>query len=61
MDPNQEFCRREDRSFPSTEFYDDPNWGRVHDRKPLHTVGGTLINKKHKVVSPPAAPLPPST
>ena len=54
MDDDEEFCRMENRSFPSSDFYDDPTWGRVHRVKPLHTVGGTLLKKKRKVHRPPA-------
>ena len=54
MDKEQEFCRRENQSFPTSDFYDDPDWGRVHKRKPLHTIGGTVLNQKSKVVEPDA-------
>jgi hypothetical protein len=56
MDEEQEFCRRENRSFPASDFYDDPDWGRVHKLVPVHTVGGTVLNQKSKVPEPDAAP-----
>jgi len=55
MDEEQEFCRRENRNFPSTDFHDDPRWGRVHDLLPLHTIGGTVIKATHKVAEPSVA------
>lgn len=35
------FCRYERRSFPASEFTEDPDWGTVHEVEPRHTILGT--------------------
>jgi hypothetical protein len=57
------FCRKEQKDFDDSAFYDDPRWGFVHNVKgDLHTVNGTPVHGDGpgpvEVPNPPAAPPP---
>ena len=38
------YCRYEEDSFPNEEFKSDPEWGRVHEVEPRHTILGDLVD-----------------
>jgi hypothetical protein len=43
-EPRKRRCEYEGTYFPNDQFEVDPDWGLVHNVKPRHTVGGTLID-----------------
>jgi hypothetical protein len=47
-EPNKSeiFCRYEEDNFPSSEFSNDPEWGKVHEVEPRHTVLGSIVGRE---------------
>ncbi len=50
------FCRYEVDNFPSSEFSNDPEWGKVHEVEPRHTVQGSIVDSPSVVPRGPRAP-----
>lgn len=58
MESSTVFCYFENARFPAAEFTADEEGRIVHQRMPLHTVHGALLEGE-TIPLPPAEPLPP--
>lgn len=50
------YCHFENDRFPAGEFIFDTEGRRIHQRNPLHTIAGILVNPSRRPLPPAEAP-----